>query len=183
METHPRYLHAFNTAVSEIVEPVAKITRKRTCLYVGAWPNGCALIPELRNAGYQITIVEVWLPYVKEVQKLLLPDEKIVHSDIRDFQTDDKFDVVIWWHGPEHMPQKDWERTMEKLDSFATTWCVLAGPWGTYRQGPVDGNPLQEHVSELTHKWFAERGWCVSTTGQPNMPGGEVVAWRKHAAN
>ena len=171
VETHPRYLNAFMGSVPQVLD-------KRTCLYVGAWPGGTALIPELRAAGYELTIVEVWAPYVVDLQHEMLPHEKVVCSDIRTWEADSKYDLVIWWHGPEHMPIADWEATLEKLDGCARAWCVVAGPWGPYRQPPIDGNPQQEHVAVLEAKWFSARGWNVKTFGRHGIPGGEVVAWR-----
>ncbi len=175
MKTHPRYLAAFRSSVPELLAPS---DTKRTCLYVGAWPDGCALIPELREAGYKITILEIWPAYVEAVKEMLVDDEEIILGDARTWRADHAYDLVMWWHGPEHARLEDREETLKRLVGWASGCCVVAGPWGLYGQEPIHGNPHQEHVSQLTHKWFADRGWTVATYGTPNMPGGEVVAWK-----
>ena len=173
MQTHPRYLGALMATVPDIL-------RHRTCLYVGAHPHdGMSFVPELREAGYRLTIIEAHGPNVKIIGGMLRDSEEILHADLRTWQPAQKFDLALWWHGPEHLPMGDREACLEKIDACSTSWTIAAGPWGCYPQGAADGNPFQAHVSELEPEWFQERGWCAQTVGQRSVPGGQVVAWRK----
>lgn len=165
-ETFDGYLSILQKGPKEILQP-------RTCLNVGAWPGGTAFFPELWSAGWVIDVVEVFPKYVKALTpEVTANGGKIYTADIREWDPGKSWDLVLWWHGPEHMHKDSAERVIEKLSKIYRRWFVVGVPNGYYKQPPIDGNPQQEHVSHYSPDWFRVRGFCVETDRRG------IIAWR-----
>lgn len=135
----------FQTISPKIFKPYKK---KRTCLNIGAWPKRYQIVKELKKAGWTVDLLEIWKEYCDFfVPKNLFAhiyNINVVDIDLLDTQ---QWDMVLWWHGPEHIEKVEFETVLPKLLDRAKQFLVLAAPYN----GEVD-NP-EEHAETITSKW------------------------------
>ena len=110
----------------------------------GKWRR---LLDEYRN----MDAVEVFRPYAEK----LTGYRKVYIEDVCCMKIG-WYDLIIFGDVIEHMNVEDAQGVIE----YAWHRCkdmIIAVPW-RYIQGPVDGNPWQEHIQDdLTPEIFAER--------------------------
>jgi len=181
----------------KILEPYRMRARKRklqvakipnvyayeTLLYIGASPSRFELIDEFFYAKYKIDVLEIFEPNVKALEimnrrwkifnKIMLGDVRKVEEILQH-----RYDVIVFWHGPEHLDLLDFVPTMKKLEDFAKRLLICGCPWGDYPQGPVKGNVHEKHVSSLYQMDFQRIGFKTSTLRQPGR-GSNLLAWKK----
>ena len=90
------------------------------------------------------------------------------------------FDVVLWWHGPEHIDKWELGLTLEALESKTNKMVILGCPFGKYPQDAVDGNIFEIHRSALYPEDFIKYGYNVKTIGERDVMGGNLLAWKKY---
>ena len=134
-------------------------------LYVGASKLRAQCLPELVQAGHQVTILEIW-PDNAALYRARGFD--VVLADVRQAAALElpHYDVAFWWHGPEHVTLAELPVALAALETLADL-VVLACPWGRSPQGAVYGNPHEAHVSELSPEAFNRWGYRTSTLGRP----------------
>jgi len=94
------------------------------------------------------------------------------------------FDLIVWWHGPEHVPKADLPRLLAPSGAEGLGWlcrgAILCGsPWGRYEQGAVGGNAYERHQSALYPSDYRAWGFDHTLThGRPDVPGSHISAWR-----
>ena len=152
-----------------------------TMLYVGANKNRHHYMPDFYTLGYEITLLEIWEPSLRGIEH-----KKMIHravlGDVR-HAADTKlgknmFDVVFYWHGPEHLRREDLEDTLFGLERITNRAGVLGSPWGKYPQGAVNGNPFETHASALTPADYQQYGYQTATLGVENVIDSNVLAWK-----
>ena len=154
-----------------------------TCLYVGASRDKFAHgARELIRAGRKVTILEIWEPnvaYYREQPEIT----HVVQGDVRNVATLGlgHFDLVLWWHGPEHIPAEDLEATLVALEALADL-VVLGCPFGLtpQREEEMRGNPHQKHVSGFLPAAFARLGYKTNTFGkEAAWNASNLLAWKR----
>jgi hypothetical protein len=150
-----------------------------TILYIGASKRAHCL-QELWEAGHEITLLEAW----GDNAAMYFDDRRVKHVRVGLAQEVDraalpyyKYDVVFWWHGPEHVGYTELNTTLDSLEATAP-WVILACPWGKYIQNKTGGNPYEEHLSHLYPEMFKARGYETATLGQKDVKGSNLLAWR-----
>lgn len=147
-----------------------------TCLYVGASPTRTQLVSEL--SGYKITLLEAW-PTNCEVLSKDPRFAKVICEDVRHVgKLPGKYDIVVWWQGPEHVEKEDLPGIFEALAKKAKKLVLLACPWGVNPQGPVGGNPFEVHRSSLDLEDFTSLGYEAVGIGTKDTFLSDIVAWR-----
>jgi len=166
------------------VAQIPNVYNYQTLLYVGASPSRFELIDEFYYASYKIDVLEIWKPNVESLRilnrrwKLF---NKIMLGDVRRIEEilQHRYDVVIFWHGPEHLGRLDFAPTIRKLEDFAKHLLICGCPWGDYPQGPVKGNPHEAHASSLDPWQFKALGFNTSTIRRSPGRGSNLLAWKK----
>lgn len=157
-----------------------------TMLYIGANPRRIELADMFYLKGYEIDVLEIWEPN----QKALLEWNKkwkifrtIFLGDVRLIERiawpDNKWDIILFWHGPEHLPKMDVAPMLEKLEQFANHLVILGCPRGEYEQDPVDGNPHERHECFLYEEDFHALGYCTATVRPKKPRGSNITAWKR----
>jgi len=146
---------------------------------VGANPKAFAFWEKLK--GCVVRIIEIWKPNCEALKAIMGVDAAIDLADIRTVDITEHYDLAVWWHGPEHVESNEVRPCLEKLEACADH--VLIGcPWGDYPQGPIDGNPHEEHRNPLNPRYFEKKGYTVVTDGEPvrgtEKQGGQIAAWK-----
>jgi hypothetical protein len=149
-------------------------------LYVGARTNRFDFGEEFRKAGSEVTILEIFQKNVEHLRTIPWLKE-VIHGDVRDFQTDQRFDVVFWWHGPEHLEQEEIQPALERLEAICDRLMVIGCPWGHAEQHDIFGNPHEEHLSHLDYPLFENLGYQVECIGRKGLPWSAIVAIKKSA--
>ena len=150
-----------------------------TVLYIGAKSDRFHYGDEFREAGYDITVLEAFQRNVNNLREYSWLKE-VVHGDVRDLSyfldKGQKFDVVFWWHGPEHVLEGELDKVVPQLEKVANRLVVMGCPWGRYDQGVIDGNPYERHVWAYSHDFFEKHGYSVECLGEPHVIGSNITS-------
>ena len=154
-----------------------------TLLYIGASPSRFELIDEFYYANYEIDVLEIFEPNVQALEVMNRRWKifnKIMLGDVRRIEEilQHQYDVIVFWHGPEHLGLLDFVPTMRKLENFAKHLLICGCPWGDYPQGAVKGNVHEKHACSLFPEDFQKLGFKTSTLRQPGR-GSNLLAWKE----
>ena len=152
----------------------------KSILYIGASKRRAEMLSYFIKNNFQITIIEAWTENIYFLKRNY-PRIGIIQADIRNVAKIPLgyFDIIMWWHGPEHVEKEALPGIFEVLDNHARKALVLACPWGRYDQEAVDGNPFERHRSRLYPKFFEKLGFKTSTIGTKDKRGSNLLAWKK----
>jgi len=139
----------------------------RSVLYVGARPDRFEYLYDFKNEGYKIDLIEIYKENYNDFKRFKWLN-KVILGDITKFNSRKKYDVIFWWHGPEHVEKKDFIKTLKKLENTATKMVVLGMPWGNVPQRLKYENPYEEHVSFYDLEDFENLGYNVDVVGDKN---------------
>jgi len=154
----------------------------KTVLNVGARTNRFHYGDEFKEAGYEITILEPFKANVDYLRTLPWIHETI-QGDVRDltifYERNQTFDVVFWWHGPEHVIESDLRGVLPELEKISNHLIVLGCPWGHNPQGAEAGNPWERHLGHYTHNIFEDFGYEVECLGFKNVGGSNITSVKR----
>lgn len=176
---HPARLRLLRQHVPELFQP-------GTLLNVGANRIRFEMLDDLHRVGRRVTLLEIWPANAghykgdRRIERVALGD--VCRLD--DLRADPAqglgtFDVVLWWHGPEHIDRDDLAATVTQLERAAERLVILGCPWGVYPQGEFMGNPHDAHRASLYPDDFLKLGYDVATIGQADHPDGSIIAWKR----
>tara|TARA_R100001244_G_C5152282_1_gene129838 strand:- start:214 stop:744 length:531 start_codon:yes stop_codon:yes gene_type:complete len=147
----------------------------KSVLYIGARTDRMHYGEEFKESNYLIDILEVFAPNVSYLKTISWVEE--VHcGDVRTFSTDKKYDIIFWWHGPEHIQEEELASTLTLLEGNAKVAVVLGCPWGNYPQGHLHSNPNEEHVSHYNYQVFEDLGYTVECLGEKDVAGSNITS-------
>ena len=152
-----------------------------TCLYIGANLEMHTGLQMLHDAGYTVTVLEVWPEYVRQLRRapLLWWVAEVLEQDVRnlaELPPDARWDVVVWYHGPEHLTWAEFAAVLPELERRARRLVVLGAPWGDTR-GP-GANPYAHHVSFYYEEDWQRLGYTTRTLGPVDEHGGNLLGWK-----
>lgn len=143
-------------------------------LYIGVAKTRFQLQEYLDDLNYTVTILEAHTPNLSQY----LDKYNVINADITKFETKDKWDVVMWWHGPEHIAKEELKPTLQKLERMANKLVILGCPWGLCLQGEYGGNPYQVHKNHIYPLDLLKLNYSVETIGKLDFPGSNLLAWK-----
>jgi len=154
--------------------------RFRSVLYVGANWFGTAFLLEFKRAGYDVTIVE---PFPRNCESLTKEHGDLFDSMeqclVEDFKPLDgrKYDVIFWWHGPEHVEEERLPDILKYIEGLANYLVILGCPWGRYKMGANYGNPYERHRAYLYPEKFIDLGYTrIECLGEVDTPGSNITS-------
>jgi len=167
-------------------------TDRRRCLYVGAKvyeagsKRGFQIGADLLGAGWQVDVLEAHRPNAVSFRKLIKDGRcpvGVVHGDVRNI--DDLiaplpvYDLVLHWHGPEHLHRSEVEPSVNRLVRRSCGAVVVACPWGKYEQGPAERNTFERHLCHLDTVDLEALGFACSTIGVKDTPKtSNLMGWK-----
>jgi len=89
-----------------------------------------------------------------------------------------RFDVILHWHGPEHLRREDFLTCLPLMTECSALLTILGCPDGEEEQGQAYGNPYEEHLSFWSAEDFRSLGFVVQTV-RDKAPG-HLTAHRLH---
>jgi len=171
-----------NTArAKQAFRAVPDLLNYKTLLYIGASKARAEMLSYFIEKDYNIAILEAWSENVLYYRKQLIKKLSIIQADVRNVSKIPlaNFDVVMWWHGPEHVEKIILSQVLNELYKHTNKILILACPWGRYVQQAVKGNPYEVHRSHLYPEFFKELGFKTSTLGKKDRRGSNLVAWKR----
>ena len=152
-------------------------------LYVGGAPGKVQLVNKFSN-NFTIDLLEVHFSNLAAIAK-----EKVfnrcIWGDVRDIERlsiwqPKKYDVAVWWHGPEHIRGYEMVMTLKKLEHVTESLILLGCPYGRYEQDTVNGNVYERHLQTLYPDDFAGLGYEVDFIGEVDsgQPDTCLIAWK-----
>lgn len=164
----------------QLLRCIPTILDYKTLLYIGARKGLTQMLDLFINASYTIDILEIWpenvagLKDLKGVRNIIEGDVRNVHK--MNFTT---YDIVMWWHGPEHVYWQELEKILNNLKKLSNKFVVIACPLGVVPQGGKHENLAERHVSSLYPEIFTGFGWETDTIGEVDVSGSNLLVWSK----
>ena len=121
---------------------------------------------QYKQAGQHWTAIEIWQPNIAQFA-LEQKYDAVVCADARAFAFK-RCDLIIFGDVLEHMPAADAQNLLATARALSK-YVIVSIPIGHYPQGPYNGNPSEEHI---TDNWSVEG--FVETFGAP---------WQQHLEN
>ena len=167
-----------NNREKQLLTCIPDVLDYESLLYIGAADYRQETLGLFIKKGYDYTILEIWEPNVEWLRKRF---KNVVKGDVRDVSSLGLglFDVVMWWHGPEHVKENEITPILDKLKRMTKKVLVTANPWGIYESGLQRGNPHESHLSYLYPGFFKKLGWQTNSIGKKDVKGSNLLAWQK----
>lgn len=149
-------------------------------LYVGGhlrFGRALQMTGLFKDAGWTIDIIEAFPENVMQLNEVKWINS-VIFMDVRLFQSTDKYDCVMLWHGPEHFEKAEIPTLLSKMRSYADL-IIFGCPNGKYEQDDVYGNPYERHLSTWYKEDFKELGMQSDAIGIPDARQGNIIAWLK----
>jgi len=146
-------------------EHIPDLFNYKTVLYIGIERYRCVFVKNFLEHGYLMDILEIWEPHVKhyhEANKELKIFDSIYHGDVRNVDKaipGKKYDVVFWFHGPEHLRLFELPDVWDKLKKMTKKLFVMACPFGMSKSPARGGNIYNEHYCGLYPRHFKMQGF------------------------
>lgn len=177
--TWNHYMNAGDARTESLKRMVPDLFNYKTVLYVGARSDRFDYGSDFMKKNCKVTVLEVWkrnVAYLNTVSGLF----SVLHGDVKTYEFKEKsFDVVFWWHGPEHIDKALLNTVVEKLEKIAKKLVVLGCPWGKVQQYSIDGNPFEEHRTYIDGSDFLKLGYDVECIGDQNVLGSHITAVKR----
>lgn len=161
---------------------VPEVFSYKTVLYIGARRSRMQLVDLFHEAGYAIDVIEIYPPNV-EALKATNADRRwfreILQGDVRESEKFalDPYDVVVWWHGPEHVSKHELPGVIKGLMALTKKVLILGCPFGQIEQGISYGNVHETHSAYLYPEDFTALGFLANTIGPRDKGGSNIMAW------
>lgn len=149
-------------------------------LYVGGhlrFGRALQMTGLFRDAGWEVDIIEAFHENVLQLNEVKWLNS-VIYMDVRLFQSAEKYDCVMLWHGPEHFEKAEIPLLLSKMKSYADV-IVFGCPNGRYDQGDEYGNPYERHLSTWYAEDFRALGMQADEIGQRDARQGNIIAWIK----
>ena len=165
----------------QLLRCIPTILNYKTLLYIGAKKRMIQMLQLFVDTSYAIDIIEIWSANVTKL-KDLNGIRRIIQGDVRNITQMELpcYDVVMWWHGPEHVYEKELYDVLRNLETLATKLVVVASPWGESKQGGKRGNLSERHVTSLYSMTFKDLGWntdMIGNIGNKDRTVSNLLAW------
>jgi|GEM_PF-1130257 len=151
------------------------VFKYKSVLYIGASIERSLFLEEFIKANYQITILEIFeknVDFYKNQKNI----KEVLQGDVINYDFKEKFDVVFWWHGPEHIDANCLSETVKKLESIANNIVVMGCPYGRHEHGEIYGNIYEKHLSSYNEGYFEDLGYTVDYFGRRDIVCSNICA-------
>lgn len=161
----------------QLIDIAPKVFSHKTVLYIGARKDRYQFLANFFSAGYNISILEIHEPNADFFRTLPWVND-VITDDVRTFKSDNKYDIVFWWHGPEHISKEDLSDTLRNLESITNKMIVLGCPWGDVPRNDKyeKENVNEKHLNIIGIGDLESLGYKASYFGTENVLGSNIIA-------
>ena len=102
---------------------------------------------------------------------------EVYEADIFQFLSDTErtWDMVIMTDVLEHFPKEKGREVLKLIEKVTLKAAVVTTPAVWFEQGPVNGNPFEEHHCLWTVEDFQKEGWGIVESGAPDWLGHQMI--------
>jgi hypothetical protein len=148
------------TEHSQILDVFPEIIngKEKTALYVGANRSRAFFLDALWSFGYEVDIIEIYkenFDFIKNNYKF----RNLIFGDIQSCELEE-YDLIFWYHGPEHIEKENFQVTLERLEEKAND-IVLGCPKNDHHIYEKDPNIFEKHLWKICEEDFVSLGYCV----------------------
>ena len=145
-------------------------------LYVGANCMRAFFLDILNSIGYVIDIIEIFEGNAKCIEEQYKFRNLIV-GDIADEENiKENYDVIFWYHGPEHV-DKDKFKKIDELLKNKTKLIILGCPENDILQGEVYGNVFEKHVWSISQQDLIDLKYSTAKCKR-NGTTDNIIGWK-----
>jgi len=162
----------------QLIRCIPDVLNYKTVLYIGINRFRSMFIKDFADAKYMIDVIEIFKSNTEYWKKKDICNY-IICADIRTVKIEKNYDLIVWYHGPEHVARDEAIKTFEKLEDHANKMLILGCPHGAYPQGPEYGNENERHLSEWSGPDLMHYGFSVDIIGNHNEKGSNLLAWKR----
>ena len=152
------------------------------------------------KAGYEIDVIELSPVTAHRLRKANANGHKfmnayrepgmfrtVIEGDVRNAEalTNGKYDVVMWWQGPEHVFPEEIKPTLKILFEKTNKLIILGCPCSPMtdlhpmvRNGKYKGS-TSAHFSRIHHSFLESLGYTTDLVGKPGEKGNNLLAWKR----
>jgi hypothetical protein len=166
----------------QLMRQIPGALKYKTLLYIGANAKRMQMLKLFIKQKYRIDIIEIWpenIAGLKAWNQKKKNVKKFYCADIRKFIPASKYDVIMWWHGPEHVRIEELRDILAHLEWSARHLVILASPWGDVAQEIDSKNPFEEHLAALYPKTWSGFGYKSHAIGKENIAFSNLLAWKQ----
>ena len=166
----------YTNRLKQLVACIPDVFDHKSVLYVGGG-NRLQVFDEFVKHNYIIDLVEVFFPNIiklKDVKGI----RTIYNKNIEFFDPKEKYDIVFFWHGIEHIEKEDVSKLLRRMSKYAKL-IVLGMPYGEYEQGELYNNPFEKHISAWYPADLQKFGFECDTIGKKNTKRSNLIAWKR----
>lgn len=163
------------------IEAIPGVFKFKTLLYIGANTDRIELVDLFLKHKFVIDVLEVWKPNVEGLRDLNSKHRIfrcVMEGDARRIPAGMKWDIVMFWHGLEHLKKEEIHATVKGIERVAKFLVIFGCPVGQYEQDAVDGNEFEKHLSFLVPKDFHDLGYRTSVVRPKKPRGSNLCAWK-----
>ncbi len=148
-------------------------------LYVGACKERFHFKDKIEENFKLVDIIEIDKDRCEYLKNNITFIDNVYNEDVRNIDklNLNKYDVIMWSHGPEMIPREDFETTINKLIDITKYLIVLMCPWGEYKYKSTKGLKYW-NMTALYPTDFTQLGFNVSTILKMNEIGSNLIAWK-----
>lgn len=150
-----------------------QLKRKNTLLDLGCG-DGYGTQNLNLPSNFEITGVDIFKPYL-DLAKEKRIYKKLIRVDVRNFNTKEKFDIVLASHILEHLNKSEGKEFLKKTDKLAKKKAIIIVPIGKHPQEIYDDNKYQEHKSFWEVSEMRMLGYKVKSQGLKFLWGSDNV--------
>ena len=134
--------------------------RSKTILDVGCGQGyPMQMLNKMRKL--ESTGVDLFDEYLSEAKRLKTHNHYVKQDITKLMFPPDSFDTVMCLQLIEHLPKKQGEMLLKKMEKIARYQVIVATPLGYCDHPEMDDNHLQKHLSGWEDKDFLERGYIA----------------------
>ena len=174
----------------QVCKNIRNVRDYDTMIYIGAlakskYPSGMHLMPYFKEANYTTDVMEIWGPNVKsliELNEKMAIFRTIFKGDVRLTDSILKnacYDIVVWWHGPEHLEIDEIPPTLTKLERIAKHLVILGMPYEREPRKGHNDNPYEKHKCALFPDFFEKLGYSTDHYGRMGHFPNNLLAWKR----
>lgn len=154
-----------------------------SALYVGANRRRQHFLDDLVAACGRVVVIEAFRENADFVRSAYEGrGVRVIQGDVRGVAGlvgGERFDVSLFWHGPEHLTAAEAPGVIRALESVTNRLVVLGMPHGVSHQGSEYGNDYERHLWHVYPEDMRRLGYETSTAGGTGGKGGNMAAWKR----
>lgn len=158
--------------VFDILYLIDKFRYGKSVLQIGAAPKKHpgdweVMFECFKLYGYDTFDLLEIADYIKDFKNPLLRNK--IQGDVMNIKNhiNQKYDVIFWWRGPEHLKKEDVNKIYPTLLKCANSLLVVGTPWGEMVEKPSYNNIYNAHLSHWTPKELEKIGFSVFACKPP----------------